>query len=100
MRSRSHAPTPEPPADLAAVLLLELRRAVALLEQIAGQQPAAEPLLDAEAVAAMLGTSERAVWGWVAADQLPRPLALGRLRRWRRSEVLEFLERRRDRRRA
>jgi len=49
-------------------------------------------LLDVREVAALLGCCERSVWAWAEAGRFPRPLGLGRLRKWRRCDVERWLE--------
>ena len=48
-------------------------------------------LLRVEQVAAELGVSRRTVWRLVSGGRLPRPLAIGRCRRWRRADVERFV---------
>ncbi|MFO0881143.1 MAG: helix-turn-helix domain-containing protein [Gemmataceae bacterium] len=54
--------------------------------------PADKLLLDVREVAALLGCSDRAVWGWSTSGKFPPPLELGRLRKWRRVDVEAWLE--------
>ena len=50
-------------------------------------------LIDVLAVAAMLGVSRNSVWKLQAAGRLgPRPVRLGRCTRWRRLEVLAWID--------
>ena len=49
-------------------------------------------VLTANAAAALLGISERHVWSLHASGRLPRPIRLGRSVRWRRGELLEWLD--------
>ena len=48
-------------------------------------------LLDVRAVAALLGCSPRHVMRLVASARFPKPIALGRLVRWRRTDLDAFL---------
>ncbi len=48
-------------------------------------------LIDAKAVAAMLGCSWRTIYRLADAGKMPRPLKLGRLTRWRRDQVEAFI---------
>jgi len=51
-------------------------------------------LLSAEQVAELFGVSKRSIWRLAACDEIPRPLRLTpKLTRWRRSDLLEFVER-------
>ena len=53
------------------------------------------PLFDVHQVAELLQVSPRSVWRWTAAGQFPRPMRLGRLRRWSRESVQAWLDSRR-----
>ena len=48
--------------------------------------------LSAEEVAESLGVSERHVWALHASGRLPKPVRLGRCVRWRREELLAWVE--------
>jgi prophage regulatory protein len=48
-------------------------------------------LLDLVEVAKLLRVSQRALWGWAKAGEFPAPIQLGRLRRWRREDVNQWL---------
>jgi excisionase family DNA binding protein len=52
----------------------------------------AAALLDVQAVAALLDCSARHVYRMADAGQLPAPVRLGSLVRWRRAEVLAWLD--------
>ena len=54
------------------------------------QPPAA--LVDVEAVAAMLSCSARHIYRLAEAGQLPRPVRLGALVRWKRGELEAWVE--------
>jgi excisionase family DNA binding protein len=55
---------------------------------------AIEPLLTAPEIARMLQTSVRSIWRYLSAGKLPRPLTIGgRLKRWRRADIEEWLRR-------
>lgn len=49
-------------------------------------------LLDVGAVAAMLNCSRRHVYRLADGGRLPRPVKLGQLVRWRRAELLQWLD--------
>ena len=49
-------------------------------------------LLSAGDVARLLGCGVRSIWRWSDSGLLPRPLALGRLKRWRRNEIERWAE--------
>ncbi len=53
---------------------------------------ATAPLLDVHAVAAMLDCSTRHVFRQADAGQLPRPLRIGQLVRWRRADIDQWIE--------
>ncbi len=55
--------------------------------------PASPELLDTRAVAAMLDVSVRHVERCADAGRLPASLKIGRLRRWSRRAILEWIER-------
>ena len=63
-------------------------------ERIAGPEArAAEPVLvDVHEVARMLGCSWRGVYRHCDAGALPRAVRIGRLVRWRRRDILEWIE--------
>jgi excisionase family DNA binding protein len=48
-------------------------------------------LLDVREVASLLGVSPRSVWEWSDSGQIPKPISLGRLRRWRRMDLEDWL---------
>ncbi|HNR30174.1 MAG TPA: helix-turn-helix domain-containing protein [Candidatus Hydrogenedentes bacterium] len=47
----------------------------------------ADQLMTVKEVAQTLRLSERTVWRFADSGQLPRPVALGGSRRWRRSDI-------------
>jgi predicted DNA-binding transcriptional regulator AlpA len=49
-------------------------------------------LITANSLAKLLGVSTRSVWRGEAAGLLPSPVRIGAIVRWRRSEVLEWIE--------
>ena len=51
-----------------------------------------EGLLTASEVAGMFGMSKRTVWRLAGGGQLPRPVKVGGLTRWLRSEIGATLE--------
>ena len=56
-----------------------------------GPEPAAE-LLNVGAVATLLGCSKRHIYRLSDAGRMPRPLKVGALVRWRRVDVLGWIE--------
>lgn len=64
-------------------------------ERIGGpepQPPGTGALLDVRAVAALLGCSVRHCYRLADAGRMPRPIKLGQLVRWRRAELLRWLD--------
>ena len=58
-----------------------------------GTRPAVNAeLLDVRGVAAMLGCSPRHVYRLADTGRMPRPIKLGALIRWRRTELADWLE--------
>jgi predicted DNA-binding transcriptional regulator AlpA len=55
--------------------------------------PLPPELLTAPQVAALLGVSPRLVWRLAERGELPRPLHIRRCSRWRRADVLSYIER-------
>lgn len=51
-----------------------------------------DPLLTAKESASELGISTPTFWRWVANGTLRKPVKLGGLSRWPRSELIEFIE--------
>jgi excisionase family DNA binding protein len=49
-------------------------------------------LLDVAAVARLLDCSQRHVWRLTDSGEFPRPVSVGRLKRWPRSSVLAWIE--------
>lgn len=68
-------------------------RTNAAAERIDGPERAPAELLDVRAVAALLDCSARHVYRLSDCARMPRPLKLGTLVRWRRTEVLDWIER-------
>lgn len=58
---------------------------------LAGAAPPTRLLLSVREVAAALAVSERHVWRLSDRGELPRPISLGRLKRWRRSSIDDWL---------
>lgn len=56
--------------------------------------PAPTPplLIDAPALASLLGRSERSIWRDDSAGRIPRPIKLGGSKRWRRAEIHAWIE--------
>lgn len=52
-----------------------------------------DPLLTAREAAPLLGISVPTFWRRVADGTVPKPIKLGALSRWPRSEILEVIER-------
>jgi excisionase family DNA binding protein len=50
-----------------------------------------EHLLNVTEFAAKVGASKRAIWLWKDAGKIPAPLHLGRLVRWRASDVEKWI---------
>jgi excisionase family DNA binding protein len=48
-------------------------------------------LLDVRELSQRLGVSQRAIWAWVERGELPAPIELGRLRRWRLQDIERWL---------
>lgn len=57
-----------------------------------GVQEVARELLGVREVAVLLGVSTRTVRRMDASGVLPQPVRFGRLVRWRRTELLEWIE--------
>lgn len=53
-------------------------------------QPAA--LLSAEEVGRLLGVSTRTIWRMLSAEEIPAPIKVGSLTKWRREEILAKIE--------
>ena len=55
--------------------------------------PQAEALLlTADAVAKLLSVSRLSVWRWRSAGKLPQPIKVGRTVRWRRAEIIAWID--------
>ena len=55
------------------------------------EQP--EPLLwSVKQLSAALGIGQRTLWRMDSAGKIPKAVTLGRLKRWRRQEILEWTE--------
>jgi len=59
---------------------------------IGGADRARPELLDVEAVGKLLTCSQRTVYRMADAGKMPRPVKLGSLVRWRRGELLDWLD--------
>ena len=55
-------------------------------------EPVVSALLTAEAVGKLLSVSTRSVWRLAASHRLPAPVVVGRRKRWRRAELLDWIE--------
>ena len=64
----------------------------AAAERISGPTTTLAELLDVKAVAELLGCSPRTVYRLADADRMPRPVKLGALVRWRRGEILDWID--------
>ena len=49
-------------------------------------------LLTVEQVSQFVGLGVRTVWSKVSAGEFPRPVRIGRATRWRRSEILRWID--------
>ena len=49
-------------------------------------------LIDVDAVALMLDVAARTVWRLADSGKMPRPLAIGRCRRWNRKAIQEWID--------
>lgn len=56
------------------------------------QQPVQAKLVDANAIAKMLGVSPRMVWRLRDSGGIPKPVIIGRLVRWRTEEIEEWIQ--------
>ena len=76
------------------VLAMQPKQTNATDERIVGRDsaPAESVLIDVEQVAAILRCSTRHVYRLADAAKMPRPLKLGALVRWRRSELLDWID--------
>ena len=54
--------------------------------------PLTKPLMSAREVAEYLGVGLRTVWRWNALGNLPAPMRHGRVVRWKRTEVEDFVK--------
>lgn len=57
----------------------------------AGTDPARSELLDVGAVAGLISCSKRTVYRLADADRMPRPLKVGSLVRWRRTDIFDWI---------
>jgi excisionase family DNA binding protein len=56
-------------------------------------EPVSPRLLDVNAVASILGCSQRSVYRFVDLGRLPKPIHLGRMVRWDRNTIDEWIDR-------
>lgn len=49
-------------------------------------------LLSVDEVAEMLGVSDRSVWRMVSAGEIPKPVKIGGLTKWRRSDLQAMID--------
>jgi len=54
--------------------------------------PVAPELLRVEQVAMMTELGTRTIWALVAKGEFPNPLRIGQSRRWRRSDVMRWID--------
>jgi predicted DNA-binding transcriptional regulator AlpA len=52
-----------------------------------------DPMLTAPDCASLLGMSVTTFWRWIANGRAPKPVKLGKLSRWPKSEILALIER-------
>jgi excisionase family DNA binding protein len=55
-----------------------------------------DPFLTVKEAAAFFGVSVPTIWRWAANGIIPKPLKLGRLSRWPKSEILTVVEKAKD----
>lgn len=48
-------------------------------------------LLGVHEVSVLVGLCERSVWRMAAAGKMPKPVCIGRARRWRRDELMQWI---------
>ena len=62
-------------------------------EAMEGASPPSDEakLVDAAGVAAILGVSARMVWRMRDSGRMPRPVSIGRLTRWNRAEIDQWI---------
>lgn len=48
-------------------------------------------LITVEEFAKLMRTSVRSIWRWNSAHAIPKPVRVGRAVRWRREEVMEWI---------
>ncbi|MGM4915886.1 helix-turn-helix transcriptional regulator [Tardiphaga sp. 813_E8_N1_3] len=53
---------------------------------------AADPLLTVGECCKILKCSEPTLWRWAGNGTVPKPVKLGKFRRWPKSEILEVIE--------
>ena len=49
-------------------------------------------LLTVEQTATMVGLGVRTIWNMVAKDEFPKPVKIGAATRWRRSEIIDWID--------
>lgn len=84
------------PATIDMVTCRSVNRAKGpIINQNAAFDPSApiDPLLRDKEAARLIGTSVPTFWRRVADGTIPKPLKLGGMSRWPRSEILEAIER-------
>lgn len=59
---------------------------------VAKEESRSHALLRVEDVAGLLGVSKRTVWRLVSGRRLPQPVAIGRCKRWRQTDVERFVD--------
>lgn len=71
---------------------MHVQNHIATGERIVGVDPSRPELLDVGDVANLLTCSKRTVYRLSDADRMPRPVKLGALVRWRRGEILDWID--------
>lgn len=59
--------------------------------------PGADPLLDVKQVATLFHIGVRSVWRRVKEPDFPKPIAIGKLKRWRKCDIDRWLDSKSDR---
>ena len=52
-----------------------------------------DPMLTATECASLLGMSVTTFWRWIVSGRAPKPIKLGKLSRWPKSEILALIQR-------
>ncbi len=62
------------------------------MDESARPEPPPKPLLSVAEVMAWLGVSRGTIKNWIEHEAFPEPLRLGKLAKWRRGDVEEWLD--------